>query len=301
MYESRFSLLYKIPIVLVVLILAAELMLLSLHLAAENGKVANANWAGNFSSNPHLIYNRIGLKSKQLGTDIQHGTASVGHAIFTGFHAASRVPVAVGNGFLAVARVPVDIAHFTARATDVKAFIQPSTAVQVPIISPVPDPPAAKVAQINSPAPPTTPAKASPKPVSQKPAQHATSVKPAAIATPAQISFANHYAWGNCTWWAAFRRAQTGDPIPGNWGNAAAWADQAASDGYVVNHQPSAGAIMQTADSAGGLGHVAFVESVDSDGTWHISEMNVIGLDQVDHKAEPASAAANYNFIHDKQ
>jgi surface antigen len=41
------------------------------------------------------------------------------------------------------------------------------------------------------------------------------------------------------------------------------------------------------------------VESVDADGTWHISEMNVLGLDVVDHKAMPLSAAAGYDFIHD--
>jgi surface antigen len=46
------------------------------------------------------------------------------------------------------------------------------------------------------------------------------------------------------------------------------------------------------------VGHVAFIESVDADGTWHISEMNAIGFDEVDYRALPASAAANYYFIH---
>ncbi len=53
---------------------------------------------------------------------------------------------------------------------------------------------------------------------------------------------------------------------------------------------------MQT--SSGWLGHVAFVERVDADGTWHISEMNVIGFDKVDYQTLPASAAARYLFIH---
>lgn len=289
MYESRLSLFYKIPLVLVVLVLAAELMLLSLRLATENGKAANADWAANLSANPHLVYNRIGAASQQLGTGILKSTASIGHNI--------------GSGFLAITRIPGNIVHFAAQATDVKAFIQPSTAIQVPIISPVPDPPApaAKIAEVQPPVVRAAPAKAPAKPVTHPPVQRAASVKPATVATSGQISYANRYAWGNCTWWAAFRRAQVGDPIPGSWGNAATWASRAASGGYTVNHQPSPGAIMQTPYSAGGLGHVAFVESVDSNGTWHISEMNVIGLDEVDHKAEPASAAASYSFIHDKK
>src|SRR5579884_1762444 len=109
------------------------------------------------------------------------------------------------------------------------------------------------------------------------------------------------YDWGNCTWWAAMRRAQIGDPIPNTWGNAATWASRAAAGGYLVDQTPSHGAIMQISNVDGGLGHVAFVESVDSDGTWHISEMNVLGLDVVDYKAMPATAAYSYNFIHDRQ
>jgi surface antigen len=108
------------------------------------------------------------------------------------------------------------------------------------------------------------------------------------------------YALGNCTYWVFARRAQVGEAIPTSWGNAATWAPRAVLDGYTVDHTPSQYAIMQTPNSAGGLGHVAFVESVDPDGTWNISEMNVEGLYIVDHKAMPASAAANYNFIHTK-
>ena len=111
----------------------------------------------------------------------------------------------------------------------------------------------------------------------------------------------DYYAWGNCTWWAAMRRSQIGEPIPNSWGNAATWAYYAQTDGYVVDHTPSYGAIMQTPNVDNGLGHVAFVESVDLNGTWNISEMNVLGLDVVDYKAMPASAASEYNFIHTQE
>jgi surface antigen len=117
---------------------------------------------------------------------------------------------------------------------------------------------------------------------------------------PAASYPGDYYAWGNCTWWTAMRRAQIGEPIPNSWGNAATWAYYARLDGYTVDNTPSYGAIMQTSDVDNGLGHVAFVESVDSDGTWHISEMNVLGLDVVDYKSMPASEAADFNFIHTK-
>ncbi len=110
----------------------------------------------------------------------------------------------------------------------------------------------------------------------------------------------DNYAPGNCTYWVFARRAQVSEPIPNTWGNAATWAPRARDDGYHVDHTPTQYAIMQTADSAHGLGHVAFVEDVKPDGSWDISEMNVLALYIVDHKNMPASAAANFNFIHTK-
>lgn len=113
------------------------------------------------------------------------------------------------------------------------------------------------------------------------------------------LSTTDTYAWGNCTYWAALLRQQAGDPIPNSWGNANTWVINAQLDGYKVDHIPMPTAIMQT--TTGGLGHVAYVESVDpTSGAWTISEMNVIGLDVVDTKTLAASDAKNFNFIHDK-
>ena len=103
------------------------------------------------------------------------------------------------------------------------------------------------------------------------------------------------YAWGNCTYWAALRRAQTGNPIPNTWSDATYWASRARADGYTVDHTPTVGAIMQT---SGGIGHVAFVEAVSKDGSWRISEMNARGFNVVDYRTLSASAAALYSFIH---
>lgn len=107
----------------------------------------------------------------------------------------------------------------------------------------------------------------------------------------------NTYTYGYCTYWAALRRMQIGKPIPNTWGNANTWGERATLDGYVVDHDPEVGTIMQT--TAGELGHVAFVESVDSiSGKWTISEMNNVGWDEVDNRTMPPTAALFYYFIH---
>jgi surface antigen len=108
----------------------------------------------------------------------------------------------------------------------------------------------------------------------------------------------NTYAFGNCTYWVYIERAKINEPIPSNWGNAADWAVNAQRDGYTVDHIPSVGSIMQISTVDHGLGHVAFVENVDQDGNWQISEMNVVGLDEVDTKILSPAVAYGYNFIH---
>jgi surface antigen len=127
---------------------------------------------------------------------------------------------------------------------------------------------------------------------------HADSVSAADSVYGATSYPGDYYAWGNCTWWAAMRRSQIGEPIPNSWGNAATWALRAQAESYLIDHTPTYGAIMQTPFVDHGLGHVAFVESVSPDGSWTISEMNVKGLDVVDYKTLSAADAANYNFIH---
>lgn len=166
----------------------------------------------------------------------------------------------------------------------------------VPVIAPREDVAATLAASYAKSLQTATVATAAPAP--QQTAPPVSSAVAVTSASIAQASTSDLYAWGNCTWWVSIRRAQVNDPIPNYWGNAADWAYNAERDGYTVNHTPSPGAIMQISDVDYGLGHVAFVESVDPDGTWNISEMNVLGLDVVDHKSEPASAAAYYNFIH---
>ena len=109
------------------------------------------------------------------------------------------------------------------------------------------------------------------------------------------------YAYGNCTYWVAILRAKINQPIPNTWGDALTWATRAKVDGYLVDQSPSYGAIMQDPNAPGGLGHVAFVEDVNSaNGDWTISEMNRVGFDEVDTRVMPPSAANSYYFIHNK-
>jgi len=112
----------------------------------------------------------------------------------------------------------------------------------------------------------------------------------------------NRYAWGNCTWYAYNRRVELGLRVGSFWGNASTWAIAASQNGYQVDNTPSVGAIAQWNAYAGGsgyYGHVAIVESVNSDGTIEVSEMNnwaYGGLGVRDRRTISASSVSN--FIH---
>lgn len=112
----------------------------------------------------------------------------------------------------------------------------------------------------------------------------------------------NTYAWGNCTYWVFIQRMEAGYPIPNTWGNAATWEYYARLQGYQVDQTPAVGAILQTANAAQGLGHVAYVTAVDPQtGTWTVSEMNVKGINVISERTRAAADARYYNFIHDKK
>lgn len=88
----------------------------------------------------------------------------------------------------------------------------------------------------------------------------------------------NGYDFGYCTWYVA-----TQISVPSNWGNASSWAYYASLSGWNVSFRPTVGAIAQTADAAGGEGHVAIVDAVSADGSQiQIRDMNgVAGWDRV--------------------
>lgn len=115
-----------------------------------------------------------------------------------------------------------------------------------------------------------------------------------------RISAGNKYAPGNCTSYAFERRMQLGRPIGSFWGNAETWARSARAAGFDVNNTPRVGAIAQWNAYQGGsyyAGHVGIVESVNSDGSITISEMNYLNnFNRVTNRTlSPGSVS---NFIH---
>lgn len=83
-------------------------------------------------------------------------------------------------------------------------------------------------------------------------------------------SIKNAYPYGWCTYYVATKRY-----VPGNWGNARTWLSSAQRDGYPTGRTPAAGAIMVSNESR--LGHVSYVEKVNDDGSFVITEMNAKG------------------------
>lgn len=100
------------------------------------------------------------------------------------------------------------------------------------------------------------------------------------------------YGAGQCTQWAWYKRQD----LPGQLGNANAWARNAAAYGYRVDRTPAAGAIFQT--GSGWYGHVGYVEAVNADGSIIVSEMNYGIPYRVIRSTIPAGAVGNFNYIH---
>jgi LysM repeat protein len=81
---------------------------------------------------------------------------------------------------------------------------------------------------------------------------------------------------GWCTWYVATKRNVT-------WrGDAGYWYGNAAAAGYPVGPTPKVGAIMVTWESW--AGHVAYVEAVNPDGSWVVSEMNWLAFNVIDER-----------------
>ncbi len=303
MREAVYILIGRLPF------FAFTILVATLLVAATFGMVKHSNDPSVYGANSSISSDSLleasglapALKSLSLGihsvgTSIMHGVRATGMAIVDSTRFVGNVLHAITFGVLhgvasvygAIFRFPGHVVSFTANALDLNHIIKPADTIHVPTFVAV----AAAAPLPVTPAPIITPTPQQPAPTTYA----SGAITPTTIPAPQS---ANLYARGNCTWWVSYRRFQINDPIPQWWGNAATWASRAARDGYTVDHRPSPGAIMQTANSAGGLGHVALVESVDPDGTWHISEMNFYGYGVVDHRANPPSLASSYNFIHD--
>lgn len=120
----------------------------------------------------------------------------------------------------------------------------------------------------------------------------------------------NGYDPGNCTWYVANMRLKAGNPVPSNLGNAESWLAGAQAAGMSIGRVPRPGAVIwynprsgpfYRSDTAGQVyrvGHVGYVDSVDADGTAHISDMNVRGLYSMSYETYSAAQAGEYWYIY---
>ena len=96
------------------------------------------------------------------------------------------------------------------------------------------------------------------------------------------------YSFGQCTWWVRYKRLDENLTLMGDAWN---WANAARARGLTVTTTPAANATVVFApyvQGAGGLGHVAHVEQLLSDGWVLVSEMNFFwnggGLGRVSYR-----------------
>jgi surface antigen len=97
------------------------------------------------------------------------------------------------------------------------------------------------------------------------------------VITQPGVGGLNRFAFGNCTYWANMRyHALTGYWVP--WlGNAYQWAYGASISGWIVSSKPKVPSIIVLqpgVQGAGGYGHVAIVERINSNGSVYASNYN---------------------------
>ena len=97
---------------------------------------------------------------------------------------------------------------------------------------------------------------------------------PTVVVTCCLGPYHSAFPYGWCTYLPATKRKVTWS------GNAGYWYVNAKAQGYAVGPTPKVGAIMVTWESY--LGHVAYVESVNADGSWTVSEMNYVSFGVID-------------------
>lgn len=100
----------------------------------------------------------------------------------------------------------------------------------------------------------------------------------------------NTFPYGYCTWYVATRRHVYWS------GNASDWWPNARAAGRPEGQKPEVGAIMVTWESS--YGHVAYVEQVNSDGSWVVSEMNFVAWGVVDHRTIKPGQVPLIGFIY---
>ena len=122
------------------------------------------------------------------------------------------------------------------------------------------------------------------KPVTNYSVTYSSSSPPTYVNT-AVSGAGNKFPYGYCTWWVAHKRF-----VPWN-GNAWQWWYNAQQFGFAEGQVPQVGAIMvQGISWSSPVGHVAYVESVNPDGSFTVSEMNYGRWGVVDYRTIKSTA-----------
>ncbi|HEY4027547.1 MAG TPA: CHAP domain-containing protein [Candidatus Dormibacteraeota bacterium] len=101
----------------------------------------------------------------------------------------------------------------------------------------------------------------------------------------------NRFPFGQCTWYVASKVS-----IPWN-GDAWTWYGSAQAAGWTVGSTPRVGAIMVTWESRI-FGHVSYVEAVNADGSWIVSEMNYVGWGVIDQRMVKPGSVPLIGFVY---
>ncbi|GAC1345044.1 MAG: hypothetical protein NVSMB29_19090 [Candidatus Dormibacteria bacterium] len=109
-------------------------------------------------------------------------------------------------------------------------------------------------------------------------------VNPAQYQTGGSSSAGGRFPWGQCTWYLSTRRL-----VPWN-GNGGEWYRNAQAFGRPEGRIPVAGAIAVIQNW--GVGHVAYVEKVNPDGSFVVSEMHYPVLGGRDERTLTVSTLA---------
>ena len=190
-----------------------------------------------------------------------------------------RVRRSVGRGAIFALGVGGVLSAVPHQQTMVSASMAalPVTSVVVDAADPLPRQPRVPVVMIYVEA---TPTPEPPAPVSATPAAAPVRVMSAGMSSSAPSvtagtvsGDANGFSYGYCTWWVAHKRY-----IPWR-GNAFEWWWNAQLFGFAEGATPRAGAVMAMGISGTSpQGHVAYVESVNPNGSFQVSEMNWWGV-----------------------
>lgn len=124
---------------------------------------------------------------------------------------------------------------------------------------------------------------------------------PSELANAPQDSLVDNWGMYNreCVSYVAWKAASTGAYVPYGLGNAADWARNASAHDIPVGSDARSGsvAVWEENDGLGTLGHVAYVELVNGDGSIEVSQYNFIH-GRYSRMHVPASDVARLSFIY---